>query len=176
MRHYLCKLRTRAREGAPDPLPAEVLVLLSELLAPERVKIPLEATDKEGLLRELVGVVGSTTGASQDELLRAVQEREAVLSTGIGNGVAIPHGKSTEVGSLVLAAGVTPTGVDFEALDGQPVQLFFLLLGPESASGEHVKALSRISRLLRRDSFRSRLAAAGSAEEFLEVIAEAEAL
>ena len=152
-------------------------MLLTELLTPDRIKIPLASTEKDALLRELVEIVGGATASGDgEEVLRAVREREQVLSTGIGNGVAIPHGKSAAVGSLVLAAGVTPKGVDFEALDGQPVQLFFLLVGPESASGEHVKALSRISRLLRRDTFRSRLVAAATPQEFFSVIAEAEAL
>lgn len=153
----------------------EVLVLLSELLTPDRVKIPLAATTKDDLLRELVSVVAEAAGIrDQDDILRAVREREEVLSTGIGNGVAIPHGKSTAVPELILAAGVTGQGVDFEALDGKPVRLFFLLIGPEAAAGQHVKALSRISRLLRRDSFRTRLMEARSSEEFLRIIAEAE--
>ena len=81
-----------------------------------------------------------------DELLRAVREREAVLSTGIGNGVAIPHGKSSVIPELRMAAGTAEPPVDFDALDGQPVQLLFLLVGPESAAGPHIKALSRIAR------------------------------
>lgn len=150
-------------------------MLLSELLTPDRVKIPLRSTTKDELLGELVGVVADAASIrDREDVLRAVREREEVLSTGIGNGVAIPHGKSTAVPELVLAAGVTTQGVDFEALDGQPVRLFFLLVGPESAAGQHVKALSRISRLLRRDSFRARLTEARSSEDFLSIIAEAE--
>jgi len=150
-------------------------VLLSELLTPDRVRIPLRSTTKDDLLGELVGVVAEAAQVRDaDDVLRAVREREEVLSTGIGNGVAIPHGKSAAVRDLILAAGVTEHGVDFEALDGQPVRLFFLLVGPEEAAGQHVKALSRISRLLRRDSFRTRLIGARSSEEFLSIIAEAE--
>ena len=108
------------------------------------------------------------------EVLHAVREREQVLSTGIGNGVAIPHGKARGIGGLVLAAGVTAEPVDFEALDGQPVRLFFLLVGPDSAAGQHVKALSRISRLLRRNSFRERLIGARSAQEFHKILEDAE--
>jgi fructose-specific phosphotransferase system IIA component len=154
----------------------EVLVQLTELLTPDRIKIPLASTGKEDLLRELVDLAGTGVARQEREaLLQAVLDREAVLSTGIGGGVAIPHGKSAAVDSLVLAAGVAPQGVDFEALDGQPVQLFFLLVGPEAAAGEHVKALSRISRLLRRDTFRSRLAAADDPREFYRILSEAEA-
>ena len=150
-------------------------MLLSELLKPDRVKIPLASTTKEDLLRELVGVVGDAAGIrDREDVLRAVREREDVLSTGIGHGVAIPHGKTPAVDQLIVAAGVSREPVEFDALDGQPVRLFFLLVGPESAAGQHVKALSRISRLLRRDTFRTRLIAAGSSQEFLSIVSEAE--
>jgi mannitol/fructose-specific phosphotransferase system IIA component (Ntr-type) len=150
-------------------------VLLTELLSPERIKIPLEAVRKDEILRELVKVLARDAAVDAADVLKAVEEREAVLSTGIGGGIAIPHGKASTVDSLILAAGVAPEGVDFEALDGQPVQLFFLLVGPESAAGDHVKALSRISRLLRRESFRTRLAEASSAQQFYDILGEAEA-
>lgn len=152
-------------------------MLLTELLTPERIRIPLQAADKDAALRELVEVAGRGSAVGDAEaVLRAVREREQVLSTGIGNGVAIPHCKSAAVSQLALAAGVAREGIDFDALDGQPVQLFFLLVGPESAGGAHVKALSRISRLLRRDSFRSRLLRAADADEFYAIVGEAEAL
>lgn len=150
-------------------------MLLSDLLTPDRIRIPLASSSKHELLSELVGILGSSDSVGDaSELLRAVREREDVLSTGIGNGVAIPHGKSASVGELSLAAGVTAEPVDFEALDGKPVSLFFLLVGPESAAGQHVKALSRISRLLRRDSFRDRLITASSPAEFYAILSEAE--
>jgi fructose-specific phosphotransferase system IIA component len=150
-------------------------VQLTELLTPERIKIPLVSTSKDEILGELVEVVGKSTPIRDlNEVLRAVREREEVLSTGIGSGVAIPHGKSSSISELALVAGVMPEGIDFEALDGRPVNLFFLLIGPEAAAGQHVKALSRISRLLRRDSFRIRLAEATTSKEFYEIIAEAE--
>lgn len=151
-------------------------MLLTELLTPERIKIPLASTGKDELLGELVDVIdASFSREDRRDVLRAVKEREDVLSTGIGHGVAIPHGKSSSVPRLALAAGVTREGVNFDALDGQPVNLFFLLVGPESAAGEHVKALSRISRLLRRESFRERLIAAATPEEFYSILVEAEA-
>jgi mannitol/fructose-specific phosphotransferase system IIA component (Ntr-type) len=150
-------------------------VLLSELLTPARVRVALEARTKDGVIEELVGVLRDTGAVDDaDGVLRAVRQREEVLSTGIGSGVAIPHGKSDGVDGLAMAAGVAVPPIDFDALDGQPVSLFFLLVGPESAAGPHVKTLSRIARLVRRDDFRERLAAAASAEEFLAVLAEAE--
>jgi fructose-specific phosphotransferase system IIA component len=148
---------------------------LTELLTPERIKIPLVSSTKDEILAELVEVVGRNAAVRDlDDVLRAVREREEVLSTGIGSGVAIPHGKSAAVHDLALVAGVHPEGVDFEALDGKAVNLFFLLVGPESAAGQHVKALSRISRLLRRDSFRVRLTEATTPQQFYSIIAEAE--
>jgi mannitol/fructose-specific phosphotransferase system IIA component (Ntr-type) len=154
----------------------EVLpVLLSELLTPDRVRVPLRGASKQALLEELVGVLhGAGAVADAGEVLAAVHAREAVLSTGVGSGVAIPHGKTDSAPALLMAAGVTGGPVEFDALDGQPVQLLFLLVGPVAAAGDHVKALSRISRLVRRDEFRERLVAARSAEEFVAVLAEAE--
>lgn len=150
-------------------------MLLSELLTPDQILVPLKGTTKEELLRELVAVLHRSGAVSDpDAVLHSVMERERVLSTGIGSGVAIPHGKSDRVEKLAVAAGVTPRPVDFEALDGRPVNLFFLLVGPESAAGQHVKALSRIARLVRRDALRQQLVEAGSPEEFLSLVARAE--
>ena len=151
-------------------------MLLSDLLSPERIRIPLTAHSKEELLRELVGVVtGSDRKEDREDVLRAVREREAVLSTGIGHGVAIPHGKSSAVDGLRMAAGRMAEPIEFDALDGQPVSLVFLLVGPESAAGPHIKALSRISRIVRRDDVRERLIAAQTPEEFLRALQDAEA-
>jgi fructose PTS system EIIBC or EIIC component len=150
-------------------------VLLTELLTVDRIKIPLQAQTKEDLLRELVDVCANAHGIDdRADVLRAVREREAVLSTGIGHGVAIPHGKSGAVGALRMAAGRSAAPVDFDALDGEPVSLFFLLVGPESAAGPHIKALSRISRLVRRDDVREKLVGAATPEEFLQALQEAE--
>jgi mannitol/fructose-specific phosphotransferase system IIA component (Ntr-type) len=156
--------------------PGEVYVLLSDLLTPDRVRVPLRGTTKEALIEELVAVL-SEAGAFRDadEVLRAVRRREDLLSTGIGSGVAIPHGKAESVPALVMAAGVTAEPVDFDSLDGEPVRLLFLLVAPEMAAGPHVKALSRISRLVRRESLRERLASARSPEAFLQIIQEEEA-
>ena len=151
-------------------------MLLSELLSAERVKVPLDSRTKSDVLQELVELVTSgRNSADTGAILSSVREREMVLSTGVGGGVAIPHGKTPHIDQLVLAAGVAPEPIDFDALDGKPVRLFFLLLGPESASGAHVKALSRISRMLRRESLRTDLLAARSPEDFLRMIRDSEA-
>lgn len=151
-------------------------MLLTDLLTVDRIKIPLESRSKDAILRELVEVIRDQNGfADYEDILRAVRERESVLSTGIGNGVAIPHGKSPVVPDLIMAAGSTPVPVDFDSLDGEPVNLFFLLVGPETAAGPHIKALSRISRLVRRDDARERLSQSKTAEEFFRALQEAEA-
>ena len=151
-------------------------VLLTELLTPDRVKVPLGSHTKDEVLRELVRLAARDLDPSVIEpILAAVREREQVLSTGIGGGIAIPHGKTPVVDQLIAAAGVAAQPIDFDALDGRPVQVFFLLIGPESASGAHVKALSRISRLLRRDPLRRDLREAENGDAFLRLIHDSEA-
>jgi mannitol/fructose-specific phosphotransferase system IIA component (Ntr-type) len=151
-------------------------VLLTELLSADRVRVPLAARTKDAVLEELVAVLADAGVVDDvDATLRAVRKRESELSTGIGGGVAIPHGKSDSAGGLAIAAGVAADPLDFDSLDGEPARLFFLLVGPESAAGLHVKALSRISRLVRREETRARLAAAASPAEFMAVVAETEA-
>ncbi len=147
---------------------------LSELLTPTRIRVPLHATDKEGVLRELVGLVVAGNGSPSDEVLGAILEREKQFPTGIGYGVAVPHGKTPALSSLVVVAGTTPVPVPYETIDGEPVRLFFLLAGPESAAGTHVKALSRISRLVRREPVRDKLLGARTPEEFYRALCEAE--
>ena len=150
-------------------------MLLTDLLSLERVRIPLRARTKEQLLAELVEVVSRGLPATAAEaVLASVREREQVLSTGIGEGVAIPHGKTPVVDQLMMAAGVTDEPVDFDALDGAPVRLCFVLVGPDSAAGAHVRALSRISRLLRRAPLRDALRAAATPEEFLRLVRDSE--
>ena len=114
---------------------------------------------KTEVIERLVDLVAaSLTGVDHAAVLRAVRAREELMSTGVGNSVAIPHGKTNAVTSLVAAFGRCREPVEYEALDGQPVTLVFLLVGPEDAAGPHIKALSRISRLLSYEEFRLRLA------------------
>jgi mannitol/fructose-specific phosphotransferase system IIA component (Ntr-type) len=150
--------------------------LLADLLSPDRVKIPLESTDKHGVIVELCALLAAVSGVSEDEeeIRKSILDREAVLSTGIGGGVAIPHGKSESVDDLLLVAGTTTEPIDFESLDARPVSLVLMLVGPESAASLHVKILSRISRVLRSAKLRNRLVAADSAREFLSALRDAE--
>lgn len=149
-------------------------MLLTDLLSPERVCVPLSARDKTGIIRELARLLVDRVGGDFDDVLAAVLEREAVLSTGIGHGVAIPHGRSPSVPELAIVCGSTPEGIPFDAIDGEPVRIFFLIVGPERAAGQHVKALGRIARLVRGDAVRTRLLAARTATEFYDALAEAE--
>jgi len=150
-------------------------VRLSELLSPSRIRVPLRAKDKEGVLRELVDLlVQQDGGAAPDEVLGAILERERQFPTGIGYGVAVPHGKTPVLSGLGIVAGTAAEPVAYETIDGQPVRLFFLLAGPESLAGTHVKALSRISRLVRREGVRARLLEARTPEEFYRTLCEAE--
>ena len=147
---------------------------LADVLTPGRIRVPLAARDKEGVLRELVELLLEGNGGSPEEVLAAVLERERQFSTGIGYGVAVPHGKTPAIGSLRMVAGTSAAPVPYDAIDGEPVRLFFLLAGPESLAGAHVKALSRISRLVRREPVRASLLSARSAEDFYRVLVEAE--
>ncbi len=127
-------------------------------------------------MRELLAAALPDLDAdTQDAVMAALRARESVLSTGIGGGVAIPHAKTPLVGELMMAAGVAAKPVDYDSLDGEPADLFFLLLGPETAASAHVRALGRISRLLRREPLREALRQADDEEAFLRVVAESEA-
>lgn len=150
-------------------------MLLTDLLTPGQVRVPIEARDKHGVLRELTRLLVDTAGGDFDDVLAAVEEREAVLSTGIGFGAAIPHGRSPTVPDLAVVCGLAPEPVPFDAIDGEPVRLFFLLVGPERCAGQHVKALGRLARLVRSDALRARLVACRTADEFYGVLAQAEA-
>jgi mannitol/fructose-specific phosphotransferase system IIA component (Ntr-type) len=146
---------------------------LSELLTPSRIRVPLRSQSKEGVLRELVELLVGGNGAGED-VFQAILERERQFPTGIGYGVAVPHGKTPALPNLIAVAGTSLAPVPYETVDGEPVRLFFLLAGPESQAGAHVKALSRISRLVRREPIRARLLGAQTPEEFYRVLCDEE--
>lgn len=144
------------------------------MLTPDRVLVPLTARDKPGIITELAQRLVTETGGSLEEVLRAIEERESVLSTGVGFGVAIPHARSSAVRELCIVSGVSAVPVPYDSIDGEPVQLFFLIVGPESSAGLHVKILSRIARLVRRDGVRRDLIEARTPDEFYHVLRDAE--
>ncbi len=148
---------------------------LLDILSPESTIVDLKGESKEDIISELVNslVVGDSI-TDRDQVLQAVLDREKIMSTGIGDGIAIPHGKSAAVTELVAAMGTQRRGVDFDALDGEPAFVFFLLVSPANVSGPHIKALARISRLLKNDAFKKKLIEANSAEEIIAIIEVAE--
>lgn len=144
---------------------------LLDILSADSTLVDLKGETKEDIIAELVDTLAVGDGISdRDKVLQAVLEREKIMSTGIGDGIAIPHGKSDAVEKLVAALGTQRRGVDFEALDGEPAYVFFLLVSPANISGPHIKALARISRLLKNDDFKKKLIAAETAAEIIEII------
>ncbi len=150
-------------------------MLLTEILSPDQVIMPVSARDKTGVIAELTRHLTERSGGNYAEVLEAVQEREAGGSTGIGFGVAIPHARSAGVTELTLVCGVSPSPVPYDSIDGEPVRLFFLIVGPTGSAGLHIKALSRIANLVRHEHVRQRLCAAGTPDEFYNVLLAAEA-
>jgi nitrogen PTS system EIIA component len=148
---------------------------LLDILSIKSTAVGLKGHTKDEIIEELVDCleVGDAI-ADRDKVLQAVLEREKIMSTGIGDGIAIPHGKSDAVSQLSAALGIHKRGVDFEALDGEPAFVFFLLVSPANVSGPHIKALARISRMLKNDNFKKRLIEAESSDEILGIIAEEE--
>ena len=148
---------------------------LLDILSLESTIVDLKGESKEDIIAELVNSlpVGDAI-TDRDQVLQAVLDREKIMSTGIGDGIAIPHGKSAAVTELVAAMGTQRRGIDFDALDGEPAFVFFLLVSPANVSGPHIKALARISRLLKNDAFKKKLIEADSAEEIIATIEAAE--
>lgn len=133
----------------------------------------LQAQTKREVLAEMVSLVRKDQSRFDPEtLLQVLLEREKLGSTGIGDGIAIPHGKLDGLTQMVVVFGRSRRGIDFEAMDGRPVHLFFLLLAPENAAGMHLKALAKISRMLKDEGFRQRLLEAARPEDICRVIAE----
>jgi PTS system nitrogen regulatory IIA component len=133
----------------------------------------LVSKSKEGVLRELVHVLArAEKQVNEDRMIEILLERESLGSTGIGDGVAIPHGKSKEVKRILASFGRSLPGMDFQAMDGKPTHLFFLLVAPENSAGMHLKALAQISRLMKDQAFRKRLMEANSGEEIYALFSE----
>jgi PTS system nitrogen regulatory IIA component len=131
---------------------------IEDILAPGLVIPSLRASDKAGVLRELAALVAENHSEIDGaRLVQALEDRERLNSTALGDGVAIPHGKLPGLKRVFAAFGRSPGGVEFQSLDGKPTRIFFLLVAPEDSAGAHLKALARISRLLKDEAFRKRL-------------------
>jgi PTS system nitrogen regulatory IIA component len=144
---------------------------IAEFLNPQAVIASLQARSKSDVLRELSGSMAQgNPGLKPERLTDVLLEREKLGSTGIGEGVAIPHGKLSGLSQLYASFGVSPQGVDFQAIDGRPTFLFFALVAPENSAGIHLKALARISRLFKNPRFRESILKAGSSGEIYQLI------
>ncbi|MHC4212300.1 MAG: PTS sugar transporter subunit IIA [Planctomycetota bacterium] len=144
---------------------------LIDLVSEDIVIIPLVSKDKPDVLRELVQVLKDTGGIDDfGTALKAVQDREDKQSTGLEKGIAVPHGKTDAVSCLKLSIGIAPQGIDFDSLDGQDSNLFFLLLAPTGYAGPHVQALAEIAKLAQSKAFCQALVNANSAEEVVELL------
>ncbi len=141
-----------------------------DLLKKEAILVNLKSKDKKGVIDELVTPVAELAGVEHKTLFRVLMEREQLGSTGIGGGIGIPHGKLKDLDTLILGFGVSRSGVDFESMDGKPTHIFFLLVTPENSTGLHLKLLARISRLLKKETFKESLLRATDSDEVISII------
>jgi PTS system nitrogen regulatory IIA component len=148
---------------------------LSEILNPDAISLSLKAKNKAEALKELVELLERAHGIDgQGEILEGVRKREAMMSTGVGFGVAIPHAKTGKTKTMLAACGVSRAGLEFDAADGKFAHLFVLFVSPENNAGQHVRVLGNISRLLKEESVRRELREAESPEAFLAAVQSAE--
>ena len=149
---------------------------ISDILVKDAVILDLASKEKDGILEEMSqALAAAETSVSADELLGVLIDREGLQSTGIGEGVAIPHGKMAGLDRLLASFARSKDGVDFDSIDGQPTQLYFLLVVPEHSGGQHLKALARISRFFRDPAFREKLLEATSTGDIFRAIDEEDA-
>lgn len=141
-------------------------------ILPRKAIIPdLKGKTKKQVLEELIAALrAEKPELDQERLMAVLLERERLGSTGIGDGVAIPHGKIKDLDRLILSFGKSAAGVDFESMDGKPVHLFFLLVAPENCTGIHLRALAKIARLLKNVSVRKRLLAVAAEDDLYAII------
>lgn len=149
---------------------------LTDILTAECVKVPMVASDKDGAITELVDLLDAN-GRLTDRhvILQAILDRERTRTTGIGHGLAVPHGKALGCTELVMAVGKPVEPLDFQSIDKQPVKVIVLLASPPDQTGPHIQALARISRLMTMEKFRDAMFQAASADELYGIIADYEA-
>ena len=149
----------------------------ADFVSRKAVRADLTADDKEAVIREMATALleaGKIAPAEFEGIIKAILKREELGSTGIGRGVAVPHTKHPSVNRLIGTVGVSTEGVDFDSLDGEKVNLFFLLISPPDRPGDHLRALENVSRQLRDESFCKFLKQAKNAEEILQLLDEAD--
>ncbi|HET6273730.1 MAG TPA: PTS sugar transporter subunit IIA [Bacteroidota bacterium] len=149
---------------------------ISDILTEEVVATDLPGGSKEEIIDAMIDLVAVSPKIIDKEKVReAVFEREKIMSTGVGNGFAVPHGKTDAVSDIVAAFAVTAEPIDYESIDEKPVRLVFLLVGKNNMVGPHIKLLSRISRLMNKEEFRKRLIAVSTPKEIIEIFKQEEA-
>ena len=148
---------------------------LSDLLKEQTITVTLSQANKEGIINELLDLAMESGKISKRaKALKAVLDREALMSTGLERGVAVPHAKTNSVSDLVMALGISKEGIDFESADGKPSHLFFFLLAPEAAAGPNIQVLAQIARLTSDPQFCDALQNTPTAEDAIKIIRDAE--
>ena len=148
-------------------------MILTQILQPNCVKVPVDSKDKEAVITELVDMLDAQgLLLDRNAALDAVLTRERTQSTGTGAGIAIPHGKCKAVKELVMAIGIAHEPIEFQSIDGKPVTILILLVSPANQTGPHIQALARISRLMLNEEFKTRLEKVNSAEDVYELLSE----
>lgn len=148
---------------------------ISDILTEQTISVNLDAIDKNDAINKMVDISNNSGRVQNLEKVReCVFEREKLVSTGVGKGFAIPHGKTNEISDVVAAFGITTTPIDFDSIDSEPVRFIFLLVGKDSLLNVHIKLLSRISRIMNKDEFRGKLLLAKSPAEVLKLFREEE--
>lgn len=150
---------------------------LTEILKPANIKVPLTAKTKVEAITEMIDLLNANGELTDPKkVLDAVLDREATRTTGIGNGLAIPHGKCAGTNHLVMAIGKPAAPIEFQAIDGRPVTILWMLASPPEMTSPHIQALARISRLMTVDKFRAAMNSANSADELYNLVVEQEKL
>lgn len=145
---------------------------ISDILHRDAILSDLQSETKAEAIRELAAAAAPFTQADPAAIVEVLLERESLGSTGIGGGIAIPHGKLKSVKEVTVGFGLSRKGVSYDSLDNQPVHIFFLLLTPEDSTGGHLKVLAQISKMLKMNQFKERLRGAGAAREIYDIIME----
>ena len=146
---------------------------MMDFLHEKAVSVDIKATKKSDVIKELVDLLSQTHSLKQnDKLIKTLMNRESLGSTGIGQGIGIPHAKSDIVHELIGVLGISKAGVDFDSLDGEPTHIFILLVAPEDAAGPHLKALAKISRMLKDKFVRDSLIAAKDPKAVIDIISQ----
>ena len=149
---------------------------ITDILNEDNVRANLPGTTKEEILNAMIDLAAKSSHVTDvDKMRAAIFDREKIMSTGVGSGFAIPHGKTDAVANIVAAFATTETAIDYQSLDEQPVRLIFLLVGRDTMVGPHIKLLSRISRLMNKEEFRKKLLSANDVPSLLQIFKDEEA-